>query len=632
MRGLSWQRGLAFAGVSGLLWAAAATGAAPDAVAASSPPLSQVAAAPAWAAHAAPLGPAPAGQRQTVTVYLHQPHAAAAAKFAAAVSDPTSPLYRHFLTPAQYRSRFAPGRAAVTAVSSYLQASGLHLDAVPANHLYVRATGTVAGLERAFHTTLLTYRRSGTQVVAPSAPALLPAQVAPLVAGAAGLDTSVAAPARLGPAPAATAPPTCSAYAFQNTATMPAAYGQTVFPTQLCGYTPAQVHGAFGTAGLLRRGIDGRGVTVAVLLIYPSPTAVSDLNQFAAGHGLPQLAPGQFTQYLPASFNYGPDSGCPPVTQVTDESVGDLENVHNMAPGANLVYVAASDCQPQDIVAAINQTVDNHLADIVSNSYDLPFGAVPADVVAAAHQAFVQAAAEGMGFFDSSGDFGDASVLGAPQALWPAADPEITAVGGTSLFAGPAGQREGELGWGMMVDPVASAAYALPLPGQFFAGSGGGPAAGFAQPAYQSGVVPPSLAGTTDPRRFVPDVAADGDLATPVLVGITINGTYTEGGGGGTSVSCPLFAGLEALADQAAGGPHGFVNPLLYQLHGTPAFHDIAGVQKPVAMVYSRGGTTYLDTMQADTSLSAGPGYDGQTGLGSPNGAAYVAALALLHG
>src|SRR5262249_23319558 len=154
-------------------------------------------------------------------------------------------------------------------------------------------------------------------------------------------------------------------YSFQNATSMPAAYGRTVFPTQVCGYTPAQVHSAYNTTGLLAHGIDGHGVTVAVLLFYPSPTAASDLDRFAAGHGLPQLLPGQFTQHLPDSFNYGASGGCPPPQQVTNESVGDLESVHNMAPGAKLVYVASSDCQPQDILAAINETVDGHLADIV---------------------------------------------------------------------------------------------------------------------------------------------------------------------------------------------------------------------------------------------------------------------------
>jgi len=382
--------------------------------------------------------------------------------------------------------------------------------------------------------------------------------------------------------------------------------------------------------------VDGRGVKVAVFLFYPSPTAASDIDRFAAGHGLPQLAPGQFTQVLPASFNFGPSSGCPPVSAVNQESVGDLESVHEMAPAADLVYVAASDCLPQDILATINQTVGNRLADIVTNSWTLVTAGVPAAVRDAAHMAYLQAASEGMSFFYASGDGGDLSTaLGTPFSTWPASDPAVTGVGGTSLFVGPGGQRVGEIGWGTTLDPVvtsdATATYALPLPGQFAGGSSGGPAPEYAQPSYQAGVVPAALAGQTDPRRVVPDVAADADLlATPVLVGITVDGTYIEGGGGGTSVSCPLFAGLQALTDQAAHGPLGSINPAIYLFRRAGILHDIIAVPGPVAFAASSQGTTYLDTLQADTSLTAAPGYDDQTGLGSPDGAAYVSVLSHL--
>jgi len=604
---------------------------------AGSSPLVPVSAAPTWTGHAKALGAVPAGQRQTVTVYLSQPRAAAAQSFAAAVSDPRNPLYRHFLTPAEYRSRFAPSPAEVATVSGYMRAQGMRVAPVPANHLYVTASGTVSQLQEAFHTTLMSYQADGASAVAPAGAARVPAEVAADVAGVTGLDTRITAMVRSGPAyRAAAGPVTCSAYAFQNEAALPPAYGRTTFPTQGCGYTPAQVQSAYGTAALLGKGINGRGVKVAVFLFYPTPTAASDIDRFAAGHGLPQLAPGQFTQVLPPSFNFGPSSGCPSLQAVNEESVGDLESVHEMAPGAGLVYVAAPDCLPQDILATINQTVDNRLADVMTSSFNLVTAGVPASVRDAAHQAYLQAAAEGMSFFYSSGDGGDLSTaLGSPHSTWPAADPAVTAVGGTSLFVGPDGRREGEIGWGMTLDPTvtsgATTAYALPLPGQFAGGSGGGPAPEYAQPSYQAGVVPATLAGVTDPRRVVPDVAADADLlATPVLFGITVGGTFTEAGGGGTSVSSPLFAGLQALTDQAAGGPLGLINPAIYQLRGAGILHDITAVPGPVAFAATSQGTTYLDTAQADTSLTATPGYDDQTGLGSPDGTAYVTVMSLL--
>ncbi|HKN97252.1 MAG TPA: S53 family peptidase [Pseudonocardiaceae bacterium] len=536
----------------------------------------------------------------SVTVYIRQPRAREAAGYAAAVSDPRSPLYRHFLTPAQYRARFAPTDATVGAVEDYLRGAGLVVQDVPANHLYVRARGTLAQVRQAEHA--------------------VPAAVTPLVAGISRPDTAMPV------LPNAT-PVTCSSYSFQHFAALPPAYGRTEFPTQGCGYTPQQLHDAYDTAGLLSRGIDGRGVRLAVLLFYPVPTVVADIDRFDTGHGVPPLAPGQLTEVLPASFVEPPPAACPLATS-QQEAEGDLETAHDMAPGAQLRYVAAASCDPQDILAATNQIVDQHLADIVTNSYTLAFASVPAAVRQAAHQAFVQAAIEGIGLFYGSGDLGDVSpVLGSPQTTWPESDPFVTSVGGTSLFVGPDNRREGEVGWAMTLDPVTDTGYQSPVPGTFFLGSGGG-ITQFPQPGYQRGVVPPTLAGKTSPRRVVPDIAADADLATPILVGLTVNGSFVEAGGGGTSLSSPMFAGIEALADQAAGGPHGFVNPLLYRLRGTGALHDVTNVPGPLAMAFTRSGTTNLDTLQTDTSLTATPGYDDQTGLGSPDGAAYVRALA----
>jgi subtilase family serine protease len=588
-----------------------------------------VLAAPAWTSHATPLETAPQRDSTSVTVYIRQPKAALAAAAAAAVSDPHNPHYRQFLSPTEYRAAYAPDDATVAAVRDFLSSAGLAVGPAPANRLSLRATGTVGQVDRAFATTLARYRHDGRTVTAPAVPLSLPGSIAPLVAGISGPD--IDATGATIPTPAA-AGITCSAYAGQHTAVLPAAYGRTVFPTAGCGYTPDQVHSAYQTTDLLAHGITGRGVRVAVLLFYPIPTVVSDIDRFSAAHGLPTLTPGQLTQVLPPSFVEPPPPICP-LAADQQEAEGDLENAHTMAPGADLVYVAAASCTPEDILAATNTVVDNQLADVVSNSYTVGFADVSPAVVAAAHRTFVQAALEGIGLFYASGDFGDLStVLPTPATTWPESDPMVTSVGGTSLFVGPGNTRLGEVGWGMTVDPVVpqgngQPGYALPLPGVFAGGSGGGRTQ-YPQPDYQRGVVPPALAGATEPRRVVPDVSADADLATGVLVGITVNGSYVEGAGGGTSVSTPLFAGVEALADQAAGHPHGFVNPLLYLLHGAAILHDVVNQPYPLALAYARAGTTYLDTLQADTGLSATPGYDDQTGLGTPRGNVYVAALA----
>ena len=94
---------------------------------------------------------------------------------------------------------------------------------------------------------------------------------------------------------------------------------------------------------------------------------------------------------------------------------------------------------------------------------------------------------------------------------------------------------------------------------------------------------------------------------------------------GGTSLASPIFAGIMALADQAAGSPHGFANPLFYA--NTGAFTDVVPPSSTVAVVRTNfnnsvdasGGLSYkLRTADQDLSLSTGPGYDDVTGIGTP--------------
>jgi subtilase family serine protease len=129
-----------------------------------------------------------------------------------------------------------------------------------------------------------------------------------------------------------------------------------------------------------------------------------------------------------------------------------------------------------------------------------------------------------------------------------------------------------------------------------------------------------------------------GDPNTGFLVGQTQ--TFPEGVSydeyriGGTSLSSPLFAGVMALADQKAGYHHGFANPWLYSLAGSPAFRDIKpGAKTAVTRrnyangVDASGGYTNptVRTFDADLqSLRTLKGYDTLTGLGAPNGAKFV--------
>jgi subtilase family serine protease len=138
----------------------------------------------------------------------------------------------------------------------------------------------------------------------------------------------------------------------------------------------------------------------------------------------------------------------------------------------------------------------------------------------------------------------------------------------------------------------------------------------------------------------VPDVATVGDPNTGFLIGQTQafpNGPrYAEYRIGGTSLSCPVFAAIMALADQAAGMQHGFANPALYSLAGGQAFRDIVDPASPMASIRvlfnnslnPRQGLDFaLRSYNQTGTLDVVPGYDDVTGLGSPNGQAFLDAM-----
>ena len=109
---------------------------------------------------------------------------------------------------------------------------------------------------------------------------------------------------------------------------------------------------------------------------------------------------------------------------------------------------------------------------------------------------------------------------------------------------------------------------------------------------------------------------------------------------GGTSLSSPLFAGVMALADQAAGKAHGFVNPALYAAYKhnpgivrdphNPYPHALADVRVNFnnSLDASAGTSTVLRKFDELLTLHELPGYDDSTGLGTPFGITFLKALA----
>jgi len=608
---------------------------------------------PSWARAGALQAPAGASAPVSFHVYLGWRHDGSAVALARAVSDPASARYGRFLSPAQFRSRFAPSAAEVAAVRAWLVSQGFSVTSVPANNLYVAASGTVAQAEAAFKVRLNVYRVRGVELRSPAAALTIPASLAHIVSGVVGLSQSLTHPLSsriIAPPPAGfrNGTPMSQYWGEVPAKDQPPAYGA-VQPYAVQGYTPKQFREAYGVARAIAHGNDGRGVTVAVIDAYAAPTIVYDVNRYSHDNGVPRFARGQFRQIWAPGLATEPAQG--DEQDWYGEETLDIEAVHGMAPGARIVYYGALTSQDSDMDAALNWVVDHHVAQIVSNSYGDLGEDLPADQVKAERAIFIQAAIEGIGLYFSSGDDGDEIAdLGYRTTDSPASSPWVTAVGGTSLGVGAHDNYLFETGWGTTKSTLTDGAWSPALPGDYLYGSGGGTSQLFREPWYQYPVVPSAISHYFSPTkagRAVPDVAMDGDPTTGMLEGETqtwLDGSvsYRTYRIGGTSVSCPLFAGLMALADQRARHAHGFVNPLLYWLAGTRAYRDIVDPHtadgSPLTMAavrvdYANGENTAdgtivsLRTLNQTGTLHTVAGYDDVTGMGSPRGAYFLAAL-----
>jgi subtilase family serine protease len=414
----------------------------------------------------------------------------------------------------------------------------------------------------------------------------------------------------------------CGSPAGQARAAAPAGTAAADCLTRAACYAPRQFRVAYGIAPLLDDGIDGRGQTVVLLEFAAAPPAslpaVTDIRQdlarFDSLFGLP-AARLQIVNSLARSAS---------PWLASEEEVEDTEIVHAAAPGAASREVLISDAaqdSPADAAADVAAALRLGLTQGAVISFSHSWGEqcfTPAEV-AQLNSALQAAASHDVTVVNSSGDTGAAAnpCPGAAGAFPSVkgvnlldADPLTLAAGGTSLHANRAtGAYAGETVWNT---PPGQSPFGFSL------SSGGGFSQVFPRPAYQDGVAGIGAA------RGVPDVAADADPGTGMAMALSDAGQmYVLVDTSGTSAAAPLWAAVIALADQYAGRPLGFVNPAIYRIGRSPAyhtaFHDI---------------TTGTNTVQYPplaitiTGYHAAPGWNPATGWGSPNAQVLVPLLA----
>jgi subtilase family serine protease len=602
-----------------------------------------------FTSHARPTGEVPGSLRLTIQLWL-KPDLAAAQQFAAAVSTPGSALFRHYLSPAAYTARFGASAAAARQAESWLRAEGFTGITADSGRSYVRATAPVSKINAAFRVRLQTYPSSASahaasvRLHANNRAVSLPASLAGHVLAVTGLDNATpifpmeaaaggarAAAGNAGGSTRSHGPKVgCSHYYGQQMATgLPKQFGVTSFPTFVCGYSARQMRSAYGANWVNT----GKGQTIALVEQGLTRDMFGTLQDYAKANHMPAPSPERYAQ-----LSLGKNTCGDPFN--IEEQL-DVESSYDMAPGAHQLVVGGDSCDTKQTdnqatynadIAILDGTGNHPLASVASNSWESGTESQPLGQTKLVHAYLVRAAAEGVGMYFSAGD--------GSGVLEPSIDPDAIAVGGTTLGVGAAGQRLFETGWSTGISQLENGHWVFR--GEDGAG-GGGPSVYWKQPAYQHGVVPKSL-GTT---RSAPDISADADPFTGINVGLLHSShgkqVFTEESIGGTSESSPLVAGMVTAAQQGQKVPFGFVNPALYKLNGTSAFHDTLPLTSKSPPLY-RGIecdllvfvniclgpktdripslTTNDDQnpkMKGYTGQVTRRGYDNMTGLGTPD-------------
>jgi subtilase family serine protease len=277
----------------------------------------------------------------------------------------------------------------------------------------------------------------------------------------------------------------------------------------------------------------------------------------------------------------------------------DVQYAHAFAPGATIKLVVARTASDVDLYNAIRYAVDNDLGDVISMSFGGNESCMDPQVVAEQDQAFKDAIAKNITLVASSGDAGsavyscDGNNTLTTGANYPAANPLVTALGGTALTANAdTGKYSGEAAWNE------SDAFLT-------ASTGGGYSSLYPRPTYQENV--------TESRAF-PDISLTAAVNGSSLVWNTDPRTQDVyvSIAAGTSLSAPLFAGMIANGVQLAKHRLGFVNPALYRLGKNPAtallFNDITSGSN---ILFASGIAGYTNTKS----------WDPVTGWGSPRSA-----------
>jgi len=501
----------------------------------------------------------------------------------AALYDPNSPQYGHYLTPNEVATRYGASQATIDKVSSFLQGQGFQIEEVSALHDSINVSASAAQITQTFGILLQTFQLQGQTVFGPSGILTLPSALQPLVTSIVGLSSFAQPRPRL----LRSLPATPSGEPGQHSAAD--CSGATTN-----GVTMPQIAGVYGYSKAYKAGYTGKGISVGIVE-FDDMMNMNDLTNFLT------CSTGGKLHYSLVKVDGGSQVNS---NGADGEAELDFEYLGALAPDAQLVEYQApcSDCGDNSggkpfavgYVDILHRIAADDKVQAVSASwgyYEQSFTPGEKD---AFDQAIKRLAAEGITFSAASGDCGayDNGNYGQLSVDIPAADPYTVAVGGTLLQINNQGNRQSEPAW----DTYQQATDKSFCQNNDW-GDGGGLSTYFKLPPWQKGP------GVTNKY-------SNGERELPDVVAIAWNIALYEQGqwswSGGTSAATPIWTAGLALVEQGLLQHH---KPLI---GASPTFYQIANKHSKY--------TPYFDVTQGDNLYyPATAGYDLASGWGAPN-------------
>ncbi|MFJ4843900.1 MULTISPECIES: S8 family serine peptidase [unclassified Streptomyces] len=383
---------------------------------------------------------------------------------------------------------------------------------------------------------------------------------------------------------------------------------------QIACYSASQFRQAYDLEPLYRAGITGKGRTIVIVDPFGSPTVQHDLDVYSARFGI------KSTHVDVVKWGKVPRFDTSDADQIAwaGETTLDVEMAHAVAPDAHIVLaetgvgrIGDGTTGLREVMDAEKALIDRGVGDVISQSWGVAENSFPGfnrgdfSSIENLRYAFKDAQKHGVTLVAASGDSGATNTTSDGTShypyrvnAWPTADPLVVSVGGTQLHLDAKGDR-------IAPDSVYNDAGA----------GGGGLSHVFSRPSYQNGVQ------RVGDHRGTPDLSMSASLKGGAWVYSSFNpkrvgwDVYV-----GTSEASPLFAGIVALADQAAGHRLGDIHQALYSLYARSSTDPSTGI------VDVKDGTN--NSYAGVTGYTAVKGYDMATGVGTIDAARFVPALA----